>query len=133
MKHKETIDPDTNKHVYGKGTAKWDPAPQNLGSDKNNFTDFDEVLSVTLSRTCSKCTHVDKYDFDARVSEAGKPADCSEGYTVEFNVSESDMEQVKDIEFVEEAQETPEPEVTAAQTPQDGTEEKLFNGKKKKI
>ncbi len=130
LKHKETIDPDTNKHVYGKGTAKWDPAPQNLGSDKNNFTDFDEVLSVTLSRTCSKCTHVDKYDFDARVSEAGKPADCSEGYTVEFNVSESDMEQVKDIEFVEEAQETPEPEVTAAQTPQDGTEEKLFNGKK---
>lgn len=130
LKHKETIDPDTNKHVYGKGTAKWDPAPQNLGSDKNNFTDFDEVLSVTLSRTCSKCIHVDKYDFDARVSEAGKPADCSEGYTVEFNVSESDMEQVKGIEFVEEAQETPEPEDAAAQTPQDETEEKLFNGKK---
>lgn len=130
LKHKETIDPDTNKHVYGKGTAKWDPAPQNLGSDKNNFTDFNEVLSVTLSRTCSKCAHVDKYDFDAKVSEEGKPKDCSEGYTVEFSVSESDWEQVKDIKFVEEAQETPEPEVTAAQTPQDGTEEKLFNGKK---
>ncbi|MCI9005550.1 MAG: hypothetical protein HFH39_10010 [Lachnospiraceae bacterium] len=130
LKHKETIDPDTNKHVYGKGTAKWDPAPQNLGSDENNFTDFDEVLSVTLSRTCSKCTHVDKYDFDARVSEEGKPKDCSEGYTVEFSVSKSDWEQVKDIEFVEEAQETPEPEDTAAQMPQDGTEEKLFNGKK---
>lgn len=130
LKHKEKVDSDPNKHIYGKGTAKWDPAPHNLGSDENNFTDFDEVLSVTLSRTCSKCTHVDKYDFDAKVSEEGKPKDCSEGYTVEFSVSESDWEQVKDIEFVEEAQETPEPEVTAVQTPQDGTEEKVFDGKK---
>ncbi len=130
LKHKEKVDSDPNKHIYGKGTAKWDPAPQNLGSDKNNFTDFNEVLSVTLSRTCSKCTHIDKYDFDAKVSEEGKPKDCSEGYTVEFSVSESDWEQVKDIEFVEEAQETPEPEDAAAQTPQDGTEEKVFNGKK---
>lgn len=131
FKHIEKIDPDPNKHVYGRGTAKWDSAPRNLGTDTIYFKDFDEVLSVTLSRTCSICKGVDEYNFDARVSEEGKPKNCSEGYTVEFNVSESDMEKVKGIEFFEEeAQETLEPEDTAAQTPQDETGKKKFDGKK---